>query len=165
MLDKYDAILANDNMPTFNISNSNYYEILDLFISSKDIYHHVKKFEVDDVNLSHKDHFPTRLELDFNIKFNELKTKNKLNFGMADWDKFKKNLSQKAEELSIVGPLSDLNKTITSVIIESVQSAIPLIKKNNYKSSFPPELINLIKLKRQVRKEIKKLKLMMITIK
>jgi hypothetical protein len=164
-LDKYDAILANDNMPTFNISNSNYYEILDLFISSKDIYHHVKKFEVDDVNLSHKDHFPTRLELDFNIKFNELKTKNKLNFGMADWDKFKKNLSQKAEELSIVGPLSDLNKTITSVIIESVQSAIPLIKKNNYKSSFPPELINLIKLKRQVRKEIKKLKLMMITIK
>ncbi len=51
--------------------------------------------------------------------------------------------------------MPDFNQKVTLDIIECAESTVPIINKTNFKYSFPPEIIKLIKNRRKVRKEIK----------
>jgi hypothetical protein len=77
-----------------------------------------------------------------------------MNFGKANWELFRENLTKKAENFEIPVNISDFNKKITLEILDSSKLSIPLIKKFNFKQSFPPEIIQIIKERRKIRKEI-----------
>jgi hypothetical protein len=94
-LDQLNTVIVNDHTPTFTKADSEYMELLDLFITSRELHQYVKKFEVDDINLTTRDHFPIHMTLDFNIPINDQTPVKKLNFGLANWLNFKRFLQDK----------------------------------------------------------------------
>jgi len=154
-------VIHNNLTPTYNKFNSDYFELLDLVLSSENIANKINDFEVMYDQDMGSDHF----QVLFQVNIKRLKPLNldnsnaRFNFNKADWDLYRFHLESiaKATPLSFIESLSidNLNDFITENIKEAASLSIPrfVARSNN---SFPSEIIDIINQKRVVRKEFRK---------
>jgi len=157
-------VIHNNLSPTYNKFNTDYFELLDLVISSESISNKITELEVLYDHDMGSDHFPVM----FRVNLKKMKPPNKpsaegrLNFKKADWELYRFHLEgiAKATPLSYIESLSidELNDLVSDNIFEAASISIPkyVFRSNN---SLPSEIVELIKQKRIVRKDYRKSKL------
>ena len=140
-----------------------YSEILDLAISSSNLTNRIRNFEVlTDHNMT-SDHCP----ISFNVQLSENQTldsidsKSRLNFAKADWPLFRKILDDNAKNLTFSNletlNINDLNNLISQQILAAVNKSVPKFLGRGH-NSLPKIIVDLIKNKREIRKEMIKSK-------
>ena len=103
------------------------------------------------------DHAPImcKIGLDKAFKVVVNSPKPRYNFNKLDWIKFGQLLESKITHVDSEN-ISDLNEMFSSAIIESADQSIPKVLKISSKN-YPPHIIELIKLRREVRRKKKKI--------
>ena len=153
ILDSPRFLLVNDDTPTFSLNYRDYSSCLDLFIISNNLGSFLNSFTVSDDDLT-SDHFPIQLELSFKFVNSSKFEGNRPNYGKADWGKFKgilefSNINFESENIN------EINKLITSTILNAVTDRIPRLPSKKFKNSLPKKIVSII-LKRKGLKKIKK---------
>jgi len=121
----------------------------------------VRNFQVLNDHIMDSDHCSIYfdLKLSGHTVFNNDDKKVRLNFAKADWVQFRNILDEKAKDISEyqLGPMNinKLNELISNQILEAVEKSVPkfLNKSNN---SLPKEIVDLIMIKRETRKGMRK---------
>ena len=103
------------------------------------------------------DHAPILCILSLNKAFriDIKKQEPRFNFRKADWNKYGNVLDQMIGEIDSGVEISDLNEVFSSLIIKSANESVPKMLNSPLKS-YPPHIIEIIKLRRKVRKKKKK---------
>jgi len=163
-------IVFNNKNPTFfqkqgavriQSNKEQYTEILDLALGSPNMADKVRNFQVLNDHIMDSDHCPIYfdLKLSGHTVLNNDDKKVRLNFAKADWVQFRNILDEKAKDISEyqLGSMNinKLNELISNQILEVVEKSVPkfLNKSNN---SLPKEIVDLIMIKRETRKGIRK---------
>jgi hypothetical protein len=156
-----ELVVFNNNLNTYHQFGSEYEEILDLIIGSGSLVGNVLDFEVlNDQSLLSSDHFPIKVRISAKGDLNSsTEAGEKLNFVKADWYYYSDLLREKANSYSenFLNSLdvNGLNSIITNDIHLAANISIPKFKKGSRKT-FPEPILNLIRKRRQARKELKK---------
>ena len=116
LLEESSLLLINNNSPTYRKFNSEYSEILDLFLCSDNLSSKIENFEVLYDDSMGSDHYPILVKLSVE-KNKQLSISNseeslKPNFAKADWNKFKRAIEDKASNTLLEKPIrtvEDLN--------------------------------------------------------
>ena len=138
-----------------------YAEILDLVLSSSSLSNKIQNFEVQIDHQMTSDHCPITFsfELEKSYKLDKNENKTRLNFAKADWALFRKLLEETAKVISESTLYSlnidQLNDLITKHLLDAVEKSIPKYI-NRGKNSLPKYIVDMIKQKREIRKEMKK---------
>jgi endonuclease/exonuclease/phosphatase family metal-dependent hydrolase len=164
ILTNTSTVIHNNLSPTFNRFNSEYYELLDLVLSSHEISNKITGLEVLSDHDMGSDHFPVLFHINVKRQVQNNQEKNtisRFNLNKADWGLFRFHLeglalaysSQFIESLSI----DELNDLVINNINQAATLSIPkyVVKNNN---SLPFEIVQLIQQKRIIRKEFRKTK-------
>lgn len=158
-------IIHNDQTPTYyqfrgENRTEQYSEILDIVMSSCILANKIVGYEVlVDQNME-SDHCPITFNIQVNGRENVEKTydKNRFNFAKANWVNFRNILEENSNNIRELESLSidDLNDLISKQILNAVEKSVPkcVIRGNN---SLPKEIVDLIKLKRDTRRAMKKI--------
>ncbi len=169
ILTETSIIIHNDNNPTYyqfqgtkrlEKNKPQYSEILDLVLSSFDMAYRIQKFAVLNEQKMSSDHCPVifNINLGDKIKLDLNENKIRLNFAKADWDQYSAILEEAAKTTpEKLGSLSneEINDLISKQILGAADKSIPKFI-NRGKNSLPKEIIDLIKFKRETRKELGK---------
>ena len=152
-----DLCVLNNQEPTYFQFKSDYSEILDLFLCSSSLANKMSHFEVLTDHRMGSDHAPILCILSLNKAFRiDVKIPEpRFNFRKADWNKYGHVLDQMIGEIDSGVEITDLNEVFSSLIIKSANESVPKMLNSPLKS-YPPHIIEIIKLRRKVRKKKKK---------
>jgi hypothetical protein len=156
--------IINNKDHTYFRFKSNYSELLDLAICSSEINSKISNFEVLTDQCMGSDHCPITFTINLGVTPHPATISNsyqRLNLAKADWEFFSEILTRKALLLtdSYIESLNveDFNKLVSDHIMEAANTAIP-VSAPKVRKSFPPNIVNLIKERRLVKKDMKYLK-------
>ena len=161
-------------LPEFNIINnkdhtyfkfkSNYSELLDLAICSSEINSKISNFEVLTDQCMGSDHCPITFTINLGVTPLLATISNsyqRLNLAKADWEFFGEILTRKALLLtdSYIESLNveEFNQIVSDHIMEAANTAIP-VSEPKVRRTFRPNIVNLIKEIRFLKKDMKYLK-------
>lgn len=125
-------------------------DLIDFFIT-KQITRSSLQIE-DGVDMN-SDHSPIYLTL--NGEVNELKHNPRLTNKYTDWAYFKSKLNDTVDVTKEISTIADLEReveTFTQQIQDCAWYSTPVVQKKNFHQNYPPEIIELIKNKRKLRK-------------
>ena len=153
-----DLCVLNDNSPTYFKFKSDYSEILDLMLCSTRLANKVSHFEVlCDLKMG-SDHAPVEctLSLDKSFRIQVGTLEPRFNFSKADWNKYGHALDGLIGELDLenCSDINGIHERFSKVIIDAASSSIPKFS-DSYSKSYPEHIIELIKLRRAIRKNKK----------
>ena len=164
ILTNSDLIVVNDKFsPTyFSRSNSDYSEILDLILCSSSMYQLASNFEVLEDYTMGSDHAPIACNINLKKCINpNLSSKEpRYNFSKADWSKYKEILNGGVSELespSVSLDVNSLNDKLCELMRQAADASIPKYIECSVKS-YPKDIVNLIKLRREFKKDFRKTK-------
>ena len=138
-----------------------YTEILDLAMGSPNMADKIRNFEVLNDYQMESDHCPISFSINLSGggKLINENTKTRYNFAKADWVLFRKLLEEKALSTTEIQmgslDINELNELISKQLLDAVEKSVPKFTKMSH-NSLPKEIIELIKLKRGIRKELGK---------
>ena len=158
-----DLCVLNDKSPTYFRFNSDYSEILDLFLCSANLANKMSHFEVLTDHLMGSDHAPILciLSLDKAFRIDVRTPEPRFNFTKADWNKYGNILDEMIGQIDMEGEFSDLSdfndlsKKFSSLIINTANQTVPKLLNRQLKS-YPPHIIEIIDMRRDARKIRKK---------
>ena len=151
--------MLNEEEPTFFIRNKNYSEILDLVLCTNNLANKVSGIKVLSDWTMGSDHAPIICSFALNkppIQQNEEKIL-RFNLSQTDWGRFREELDKNIGNLDIdsFSEVAFTNETFIRVVTQAAEASIPkFVLKSN--KSLPPHIINLIKLRSTIRKNIRK---------
>jgi exonuclease III len=162
VINDFKIAIANDRSPTYYEEERKYHEILDLFLVSDKVGRYVSDFKVDSDSDLGNDHYHCPVFLTLNLQaviYEKINTK-KLNFGLAKWNDYKSILECEISNSNLNNHnnnnnLSELVLNVTNAINEAAVKCIPLVSEFNFRESFPPNLVKMIKERKNIRKKIK----------
>ncbi|RMZ99065.1 RNA-directed DNA polymerase from mobile element jockey-like, partial [Brachionus plicatilis] len=125
ILENPRLLLVNDDTPTFTSKSHEYSSVLDLFIVSTNLGPSINSFFVLDDDLT-SDHFPIFLTFDFSI---------------ADWEKFKLELTQYSQNVKNIESIDLLNSELTNLIIKASYASIPRLSSKRPTSMYIPAFL------------------------
>ena len=146
-------LLLNNKNTTHKSFSDGKKDILDLCNCSTDLYKNFVKIDVYRDQDMGSDHFPVRLQFEFDRDVKNQKTigKNKFNFDKANWTTFKSELPTSFPALNL--SVEEQNDFLTKSIREASIKAIPLKKENQeFVETLPSYILKLIDIKHQWRK-------------
>ena len=161
-----NAIIINNDTPTFHIKSRDYHEILDLAIVSP-LIASASDFEVLDSEFLDSDHSPIEISIRLKIDrvIEQVDHPRKLNFTKTDWDKFKIELGNFELIGEIAGELdvgkfniNNYAKKMSEHITLCAENCTPFFEGQKNVSELPKFLIDTIKLKRYWRRRFEKTK-------
>ena len=127
-------------------------------LSSTRLANKMSHFEVLTDSLMGSDHAPIMCILSFNNSFRiDVKTPEpRFNFNKADWNKYGNALDTLISELDLENDsnINNINELFSSLIINAADLTIPKFA-NSHTKSYPAQIIELIKLRRKIRKNKK----------
>ncbi len=164
ILSNTDLIVINDKFsPTyFSYGGKNYSEILDLILCTGLMYKYASNFEVLSDYIMGSDHAPIVCNFSFNFNFKSISNSNELryNFKKADWNQYREIVNRGISELDSKElwnlEINSLNAQLSDLMVRAAESSIPKFLNYNAKS-YPEEIISLIKNRREIRRDIKKI--------
>ena len=154
VLNELNVSIINDKSPTFNIFNRQYFEILDIFLTPPSLLDKVVDFKVLNKDDMTSDHFPIRTCLSAQYLEIDKEAQEKLDFKKADWNMFRSILNSNQHQTP--ENIDEFNDLITKNILEAARKSIPKQSKKSFKSTLPPDIIKLIKMRRKIRRQFKK---------
>ncbi len=161
ILETCNCSIINDKSPTYfepRVETDDYSEILDLFICSNNLISKVNNFSVHneaEVLVDVKYHCPIELTIHGDFFKNEKNREVTLNYSKANWELYRGDLSKISIDPSNLNE-EELEKTIRKHIVETANQSIPPIKPSTFITSLPPDIVNLIKQKKEIRRELNK---------
>ena len=161
ILSETSIVILNDNQPTYHKFKNEYTEKLDLALSSVNIANKISNFEVlHELNME-SDHSPIIFNLNLTKSFRKLieSERFRLNLSRADWTMFRNQLeliasntsSNHIQEMGI----DQLNDLVLKHLTDAVERSVPRVKLIEGQISLPKEIVELIKFKRTIRKELR----------
>ncbi len=146
-----NAIVLNNEQPTFHIKKRDYHEILDVVIASPQIAA-MSKFGVFENSFLDSDHSPIEIIISMMVDkvIIEESTHTKLNFSRTDWENFKIELDKFKFKGDLEDDVTKINthaQELSKHVKLSAEKSTPLLgaKKNR---ELPKYIIDSIKLKR-----------------
>ena len=153
-----DLCVLNDHSPTYFMFKSDYSEILDLMLCSTRLANKMSYFEVLNNFMMGSDHAPIActLSLDKSFRIKTSTPEPRFNFSKADWNKYGHALDALIGELDLenCSDIQNVYEQFSNFVINAANSTIPKFA-NSYSKSYPSHIIELIKLRRTVRKNKK----------
>jgi hypothetical protein len=157
-----ELVVLNDESPTYFRFKSDYTEILDLFICPPNIANSMLNFEVLVEHRMSSDHAPIMCTLGLKKNFRlEIKpSEPKFNFNKADWIEYGHVLDELIDQIGFdddperISPF--LDEIFADLVVRAADQSVPKIHFDQSKS-YPPHIISLIKERREVRRDRKKL--------
>ena len=159
-----DLVVLNDESPTYFRYKSDYSEILDLFICPSKIANLMMNYEVLTDQMMRSDHAPIMCTLGLKKNFRiEIKpSEPKFNFNKADWVSYGHILDELIDQIDpgVLGNDSErvapfLDEIFAGLVIKAANRSVLKLNFDQSKS-YPPHIINLIKQRREVRRDRKR---------
>jgi len=165
-----NVILANNQDITYFRPHSDYKEILDIILVSKNFHRYCLDFEVKYECSLESDHYPVELKIQPFYKTTvadvtntlskpEEKKEAILNYSKANWDKFRSKLDEiNIDHIMTSLNVDEINNFIIQNIITAANETIPFMKSKNTNpqllTRLPKYLINMIKRRRYIKKKL-----------
>jgi hypothetical protein len=157
-----ELVVLNDESPTYFRFKSDYTEILDLFICPPNIANSMLNFEVLVEHMMSSDHAPIMctLGLKKNFRVDIKPSEPKFNFNKADWIEYGHVLDELIDQIGFdddperISPF--LDEIFADLVVRAADQSVPKIHFDQSKS-YPPHIISLIKERREVRRDRKRL--------
>ena len=159
-----DLVVLNDETPTYFKYKSDYSEILDLFICPSKIGNSMLNYEVLVDQMMRSDHAPIMctLGLKKNFRIVSKPSEPKFNFNKADWISYGHVLDELIDQIDpgVLGDSSEgiapfLDEIFADLVIKAANRSVPKLNFDQSKS-YPPHIIDLIKQRREVRRDKKR---------
>ena len=124
-------------------------QVLDIVCCNQTALRHFNYFSVGpDIG---SDHYPITIEFQHLVGTQTTHTRYLKN---TDWDRFKEILKEiPIQKASTLGEVDAVISSLTKTIINAFDTACPLKKKYIRKCSFTPEMLNIVKEKRRLRRQ------------
>lgn len=159
ILTNTNLIVANGNEHTYEKYNSEYKEKLDLIICSQNAMQELVKCKVL-VNSDYgSDHLPIIAKFQFEkimLPEEEIITKN---YKTAKWKNYKIIVDENIDKLNNLNEINDinyLNEIITSIFLDADSKIIKAKKISNKTKLLPADILELLKIKRSIRRKFNK---------
>jgi exonuclease III len=165
-----NVILANNQDITYFRPHSDYKEILDIILVSKNFHRYCLDFEVKYECSLESDHYPVELKIQPFYKTTvadvtntlskpEEKKEAILNYSKANLDKFRSKLDEiNIDHIMTSLNVDEINNFIIQNIITAANETIPFMKSKNTNpqllTRLPKYLINMIKRRRYIKKKL-----------
>jgi len=161
ILENSNAIVLNEkNKPTFFKSQNDqfYQEVLDYFICSSSIFQNSSKVKVHYKSEVHSDHHPISVSLIGELQTPYIRSvKQNYILKKANWTLFKSELEtivRNSDVENISKDFNRLSKFITNSIQNSADRAIPKNSGKVFSNKLPSSVLNLIKERKFLKKQI-----------
>ena len=120
----------------------------------------MSNFEVLTDHRMGSDHAPIlcTLSLSKAFRIDSKPSEPRFNFKKADWKKYGVILDEMIGSIGIEDNISDLNEIFCSLIVKSANQNIPK-RLNSQINSYPPHIVEIIKMRKEIRKKKKKVSL------
>ncbi|RNA24803.1 RNA-directed DNA polymerase from transposon X, partial [Brachionus plicatilis] len=103
------------------------------------------------------DHFPIEASISMGYQLENKSAANRSNYKKANWQLFSEILNSQIVNITeSCLTIDKLNDKITEKIISASHKSIPYLSKKIYKMSLPPNIVNMIKERRKVRRNFQK---------
>ncbi|RNA44213.1 RNA-directed DNA polymerase from transposon X [Brachionus plicatilis] len=103
------------------------------------------------------DHFPIEASISMGYQLENKSAAKRFNYKKANWQLFSEILNSQIVNITECSlTIDQLNDKITEKIISASHKSIPYLSKKIYKTSLPPNIVNLIKERRKVRRNFQK---------
>ena len=156
-----DLVVLNDESSTYFRYKSDYSEILDLFICPTKIANSMLSFEVLVEHLMGSDHAPIMCSLGLSKNFRAAikPAQPKFNFNKADWISYGHVLDEMIDQFDFedspegISPFMD--EIFARLVMNAANHSVPKLNYDKSKS-YPPHIISLIKQRREIRRDRKR---------
>ncbi|RNA11500.1 RNA-directed DNA polymerase from transposon X [Brachionus plicatilis] len=97
------------------------------------------------------DHFPIEASISMGYQLENKSAAKKFNYKKANWQLFSEILNSRIVNITESSlTIDQLNDKITEKIISASHKSIPYLSQKIYKTSLPPNIVNLIKERRKI---------------
>jgi hypothetical protein len=153
-----DVQVMNNSNPTYHRHNSDYNEILDLFMCSTAISHELCDFEVMYEYDMTSDHYPIQISVKVPMRSpdpNKITPSSLFDYRKANWPMFKANLNK--IEIKPSRSIDEMNRELTNQLDLSARISIPMKRINNrFVVKLPNFVLSLIEKRKELKKRIRK---------
>ena len=152
LLDKRQYfLLAPDSATHISYCNNHNSSVIDIALVKN-----ISNCNISVINDLDSDHLPILLNLI--IKFNENKNKKILDYSKANWQLFRKQITDKTnlkinDQLNNIDEVNKAVKNLTIVINTAMQNSIPVTTLKNFQDRLNREIKNLIKIRNKTRRK------------
>ena len=158
---EFDLHLQNNhNQPTFHNHSSDRHSTLDLALASPAVAQSIMKTEVQEaIHGENTYHCPLALQIRTNIKDHPIWTSKSLN--KCDWEKYQRKIMENFDRIQGRGPTNSVAsidkhvEEVTATIASCLHDSCPTIKSRQGLIKISRGLLDKIKLKRDIQREIR----------